>query len=507
MVRELVFAWTIAARAAAAGTNAATFHRNVLPILQKHCQTCHRPGEVAPMPLLTYQGTRPWAKAIKTAVLTRKMPPWPADPRYGRFSNDRTLPQNEIDTLVAWADGGAPEGDARDGPPPVAWPGGWTIPPDVVLSMPEPFSIPAKGVLELTSFTIPTGFTKDTWITSIEIRPGNRSVVHHVSVAIVPHSGDVAYGVPRAEVKKRDADGVAVNKIPKADRLGLLIGLEATYDPGAAPVDYRPYHAGKLIPAGSDLVIQMHYTTNGTAATDQTRIGLTVAKEPPARKFVTVVPTSLRDRAHFHIPAGDPNWEIRTGLVFQDDVEIAWLMPHMHLRGKDMTYRLILPGGESQILLNVAWDFNWQTGYALEKPIAAPRGTRLEVTAHFDNFRQQPVQSESEDGCVVGRSNLGGDDGSLVRCDRRQERRSGKTRQLHARDRGPSKVSSARDRRLRCAGVQSMQADRNMAWASNLSEVHRPVNTQMSASRERPREVSRALSPLMPHSFPKSDVL
>jgi hypothetical protein len=292
---------------------------------------------------------------------------------------------------VAWVNGGAVEGDAKDRPTPAEWKDGWTIPPDVVLSLPEQFSIPAKGVLELTSFTIPTGFTKDTWITSVEIRPSNRSVVHHASLAIVPHRDDVVYGVPRTQVKKRDAAGVAVKKIQKDDRLGEFAGLEATYDPGAEPEDYRPYHAGKLITAGSDIVIQMHYTTNGTAATDQTRIGLTVAKEPPAHKFVTLVPTSLRDRAHFHIPAGDSNWETRTGLVFQEDVEIVWLMPHMHLRGKDMTYRLIYSGGESQPLLSVKWDFNWQLGYDLAKPVAAPKGARLEVTAHFDNSANNPL--------------------------------------------------------------------------------------------------------------------
>ncbi|HTS27959.1 MAG TPA: cytochrome c [Bryobacteraceae bacterium] len=371
---------------------ATTFNRDVLPILQKNCQTCHRPGEVAPMSFLSYESTRPWAKAIKAAALTRKMPPWPADPRYGHFSNDRTLKQNEIDAIVDWVNGGAVEGDPKDRPSPVEWPDGWAIAPDVVVSMPKPFPVPAAGVLELTSITIPSGFTKDTWITSIEIRPGNRRVVHHVSLQIVPHRDDVEYGVPETKAKKRDAAGVAVRKISKADRLSdNIFSLETTYDPGAAPVDYRPYHAGKLVPAGSDFVLQMHYTTNGTATSDQTRIGFTVAKEPPDRRFVTIVPTSFRDRAHFHIPAGDANWETHTALVFHEDVEIAWLMPHMHLRGKDMTYRLVYPNGESQTLLSVRWDFNWQMGFALEKPVAAPKGSRLEVTAHFDNSANNPL--------------------------------------------------------------------------------------------------------------------
>jgi hypothetical protein len=177
-------------------------------------------------------------------------------------------------------------------------------------------------VVELTSFTIPSGFTNDTLVTSIEIRPGNRAVVHHVSVAIEPHRDDTVYGVARSETKQRDAAGVQVERISKADRPAPLMGLEATYDPGTEPADYRLYYAAKRIPAGSDLVIQVHYTPNGTATLDQTRIGFAIAKEKPARQFVTLVPTALRDAPHFHIPPGDPNWESHTAVVFHGDVEI-----------------------------------------------------------------------------------------------------------------------------------------------------------------------------------------
>jgi hypothetical protein len=385
----LVFA--LACVVANTSPSSPTFTRDVLPILQKRCELCHRPGAVAPMSFLTYESTRPWAKAIKEAVLTKRMPPWPADPQYGHFANDRTLKSDEIDTLVGWVNGGAAKGDEKDMPAPVEWRDGWIIPPDVVISMPEPFPIPANGVVELTSFTIPTGFTRDTWITSIEIRPGNRSVVHHVSMAIVPHSAEVIYGLARAEATERDAAGVQVHRVQKADRLAPLMGLEATYDPGTTPTDFRPYQAGKLIRAGLDLVIQMHYTPTGRATTDQTRIGFTLAKEKPVRQFVTVVPTALRDAAHFHISPRDPNWESRTAVVFQEAVEIVWLMPHMHLRGKDMTYQLICADGQSQTLLRIKWDFNWQLGYALEKPITSPKGSRLEVIAHFDNSVNNPL--------------------------------------------------------------------------------------------------------------------
>jgi len=362
-----------------------TFNRDVLPILQKNCQGCHRPGQVAPTSFLSYPSTRPWAKAIKVAVLARKMPPWTADPRYGRFLNNPTLAPSEIDTLAAWADGDAPEGDVKDKPAPVLWPEGWTIRPDVVVSLPEPIPVPAKGVLELTDVIVPNCFKKDTWVTAIEILPGNRSVVHHADLFLVPRRRGVKYGVPQAQVKERDAEGVAIERVQKDDRLRDLQGIVANYVPRTAPVNYGLYGGAKLIPAGSDFVIQMHYTPNGTATTDRTQVGFTVAKEKPKHRFLTIIPTSLRNEEDFHIPAGDPNWETSTEVVFKQDAELVWFLPHMHLRGKDMIYRLIYPSGESQTVLSVKYDFGWQFGYELESPIPVPKGTRLHVTAHFDN--------------------------------------------------------------------------------------------------------------------------
>jgi hypothetical protein len=337
------------------------------------------------MSFLTYESTRPWAKAIKLAVLTGKMPPWSADSRYGHFRNEPALAQDEIETLAAWVDSGAPEGDRKDRPAPREWNDSWTIPPDTVVSLPQPVPVPAKGTVELTDIIVPSGFTKDTWVTSIEIRPGNRSVVHHVILSVVPHRDGVEYGVPHTHPQNRDAAGVATKRIAPGDRLRGLVGVEAVYVPGAAPMDYRPYRAAKLIPAGSDLLIQVHYTPNGTATTDQTRIGFTLVQGPPERRFVTVGPTALRDQAHFRIPAGDADWATRTEVVFGTDAELVWFLPHMHLRGKDMTYHLTYPGGPSTTLLSVKWDFNWQMAYEAAQPIAVPKGAKLEVTAHFDN--------------------------------------------------------------------------------------------------------------------------
>jgi hypothetical protein len=370
-----------------------TFYSDVQPILEAKCQTCHRPGEVAPMSLVTYVDARPWAKAIKAAVLARKMPPWSADPRYGHFLNDPTLTTDEIQTLSDWADGGAPAGDPITRPP-VAFQNGWKIPPDVIVSLPHPIPVPAKGVVEITEVTIPTGFTRDTWVASIESRPGNPAVVHHADVFLVPHKKGVKYGVPEVTTKLRDADGVAVDKVQSDDALRDLLGLEAIYVPGVSPADYRVHGAAKLIPGGTDFIIQMHYTPNGTATTDQTQVGFTLAKEKPSRRFVTIVPTALRDESHFHIPAGDPNWESHAEVVFEQDAELAWLLPHMHLRGKDMTYRLIYPTGESETILTVKYDFNWQLSYDLRNPIAVPKGTRLKVTAHFDNSPNNPFNPD-----------------------------------------------------------------------------------------------------------------
>ena len=391
--------WSVAAMAA----DSPTFYPDVLPIRQKNCQTCHRPGEAAPMSFLTYESTRPWAKAIKAAVVAKKMPPWFADPRYGHFSNDRALPQRDVDTLVSWADGGAAQGDPKNAPAPVKWPSGWQIQPDAVAELP-PYQVPAKGIVEWTYFIIPSGFTKDTWVTSIEIRPGDPSVMHHVVMHFRPHTPDVKYGEAVWFDVARDESGITkpgqgfvpaklVNSAGRAvtsrEILERAGPIEAVYVPGVPPMDYRVHGAAKLIPAGTDLVVQLHYTPNGKDVTDVTKIGFTVAKEPPQRQFITYAPqpTSIANRNVFRIPAGDPNWlSPPVDGVFNEDAELVWFMPHMHVRGKDMTYTVTYPDGKSEILLSVPkYDFEWQIGYDAAKPVKVPKGTKFHVDAHFDN--------------------------------------------------------------------------------------------------------------------------
>ncbi|HLG17629.1 MAG TPA: thiol-disulfide isomerase [Blastocatellia bacterium] len=338
----------------------ATFTKDVAPILYNRCVECHRAGEIAPMSLLTYQEVRPWAKSIRQRVVERSMPPWSADPHYGKFANDPSLSQKEIDTIVSWVDAGAPKGDDKDLPPAPKFVEGWTIgKPDVVLSMPEEHAIPADGTIPYLYFTIPTGFKEDKWIQAMEIRPGNRAVVHHV-IAFTQEPGASRRGAGGEAQARGQLGGITPNK------------TGVTFAPGTA----------RLLKAGSNIVFQMHYTTNGEASKDRTSIGLIFAKEPPTRTLVTGNALNLR----FVIPPGDPSYEVRASTTFKEDVHIAGFMPHMHFRGKDFTYTAVYPDGRSEILLSVPkYDFNWQLSYVPKEPIALPKGTRLDCVAHFDN--------------------------------------------------------------------------------------------------------------------------
>lgn len=367
-----------------------TFNKDVLPILEKNCQTCHRPGQIAPMSFLTYESTRPWAKAMKAAVALRKMPPWFADPNYGHFLNDRSLKQSEIETIAKWADNGAPEGDLKDAPPATQWPEGWQVQPNVIVEGPttDVPAIPKNNVVEWISVTVPTGFTKDTWITSVQIKPEHPAVAHHICLGFNPHTPDVKYFDATWEDKQRDQDGAAIPAAgPTFGRRGTFgrSMAEDCYLPGMVVADYRPFKAAKLVPAGSDITLNLHYTPNGTAVTDHVRIGFTVAKDPPERRYVSLSSSAPIDPKLFAIPPNDPNWQSPPAeAVFNQDVELVFMMPHMHVRGKDMTYTLEYPDGRKETVLSVPhYDFNWQLGY--DTSIKVPKGTKLHVDAHFDN--------------------------------------------------------------------------------------------------------------------------
>jgi hypothetical protein len=368
-------------------TLAVTFTKDVAPIIFQNCAVCHRPGEVAPMSFLSFKDVRPWAKSIRETVVTRQMPPWYADPNHGEFSNDRRLTQNQIDTIVAWVDGGAKEGNPGDLPPaPKFNDEGWSIgKPDVVLSMTEEFSVPADGEIPYKYYAVPTNFTEDKYVQLAQIKRGTPSVVHHVIVSVrepgqgpLPPAGEIRLDQRRVNPEAgRDQQRDRENTRREANPDRMLIG----WAPGMSPTRLRPGHA-KLVKKGSVLIFQMHYTSNGVAAKDRTSVGLTFAKEPVEKRYIITGP-GARDLV---IPAGDSNYESRSSFTFKEDSHIWGFMPHMHVRGKDFKYTLVLPDGSSKVLLNVPkYDFNWQLNYWLKTPVAAPKGSRLECVAHHDN--------------------------------------------------------------------------------------------------------------------------
>ena len=346
---------------AAAAAQTPTFAKDVAPIFYSKCVECHRPTMFAPMSLVTYDAARPWAKSIRNRVSSRTMPPWGADPAHGVFKNDPRLSDKEIATILAWVDAGAPKGSDNDLPAVPEFVDGWTIgKPDAVFEMKEPFQIPATGVVEYQYIRIPTGITEDKWLAAIEIKPEARAQVHHVIAFTVPAGSPVNEA---GALGPGNVGGVTPNKP------GVV------FDPGV----------GRMLNGNSDIVLQMHYTTNGKATTDRTQVGLRFLKEAPS--MVQRGGSVIQPR--FVIAAGDANAEVRGSRVLQADTILTSLTPHMHLRGKDMTYTAKYPDGRTEVLLSVPkYDFNWQITYQLKEAKRMPKGTEIEVVAHYDNSPQ-----------------------------------------------------------------------------------------------------------------------
>src|SRR5688500_15432421 len=390
---------------AATGSSAPTFSRDVAPIMFNKCASCHRPGEVAPMSLLSYGDARPWAGAIRQKVSTRAMPPWHADPAHGTFRNDLRLSDREIDTIVRWVDGGAREGDRAALPPLPKFPEGWQIgTPDAVFQMAQEFEIPESGEIPYQYFEVPTNFTEDRWMQAGEVRAGDRAHVHHIIVYVrqpvrtvrpnvvtvrpIANATASPQAAPAATAERRAAAAAALAARPAA---GAAQGAGRPPGGGDAMLvnwavgEDAPVHmpgTAKRIPAGSTLIFQVHYTTNGKPGRDRSRIGLVFAKEPPQRE----IRTGLITNATFAIPPGAGDHAVEAEATFSEDVKIWSMHPHMHLRGKDMTYTATYPDGRKEILLRVPkYDFGWQTDYWLAQPLLLPKGTKVHVSAHFDN--------------------------------------------------------------------------------------------------------------------------
>ena len=351
----------------------ATFYKDVLPILQEHCQSCHRPGEIAPMPLETYAQARPYAAAIRELTTLRQMPPWFADPCCGHFSNDPSLSNEQIATLAAWANAHAPAGSPSDAPPARHWETGWNIDrPDAVFEMPRAKHIPATGDVAYQYVVIPTGFKEDRWVRMSEIRPSNRGAVHHAVAYIRPPSSQWLRGGLERDKHWTDSDILLV------------------YAPGSLP-DRWPEGFAKLVPAGSDIVLQIHYTARGRATEDRTSIGLVFAK-PPSKRVLTLQLTN----DSFRIPPGDPAYRVEVHGSLPNDALLLSLFPHMHLRGKTFEYNIVEPRGRITTLLRIPrYDFFWQLSYRFATPIPLKAGTILQAVATFDNSKNNPHNPNS----------------------------------------------------------------------------------------------------------------
>lgn len=312
------------------------------------------------MALLTYNQTRPWSKAIREAVRLKRMPPWHADPDYGTFRNDLSMTAGEIETIIEWVDAGSPAGNPADAPPPPRFVEGWRIAkPDAVFQIPTESRVPASGTIDYLYLAIPTNFTEDRWIEMAEVRPTNRSVVHHAIVYVKPPSNDGWFSARQ-----------------------YLAG----YAPGMSPQIWIPGQA-RLAPAGSELVFQLHYTASGKAAVDRTEVGLVFARKQPMERVMAM----SAGNHWIEIPPGAADYRADSSVTMPQNVTLVAMRPHMHLRGKSFEFRAVYPTGELEILLRVPrYDFNWQPYYYLAKPKPLPRGTRIECTARYDNSPNNP---------------------------------------------------------------------------------------------------------------------
>ena len=339
------------------------YAKHVAPVVQKRCQECHRPGEIGPFSLLTFEDAKKRTKRIREALLEERMPPWHADPRHGKFANDRRLTQDERDTLLAWIDQGAPQGNDNDLPPELTFTKGWKIgEPDKVFAMAAEFKVPATGVLDYQRFVVDPGFKNEVWVQAAECRPGNRAVVHHILVYILAPGRTEPY----------DRDGTAAT----------LVG----WAPGDMPAMYSPDTA-RLIPAGSKLLFEVHYTPNGSAQTDRSSVGIRLAKKPPAN----AVEMNILANMMLRIPPGAKNHKGQMTFTFPDDALVLSFMPHMHLRGTSARYEMTYADGKTETLLSVPdYDFGWQSAYRFAQPLHVPKGSKLTWIGHWDNSQDNP---------------------------------------------------------------------------------------------------------------------
>jgi len=361
-----------------------TYSQDIAPLLQVHCQECHRQGGIGPFALNDYEAARRWADDIASFTASRVMPPWKATPGFGDLAGSRHLPQTAIDTIAAWVRGGTPQGNPSDLPPPREFAVDWKLgrEPDLVLDAPE-YTLAAEGPDEYRCFVLPTALGEDQYVTALEVRPGNPRVVHHVLTFL-----DVQ-GRARELDRRQAGPGYATSAgfpgfLPTGNLGGWAPGMQ---------VRELPEGIVRLLPSQADVVVQVHYHRSGRSETDRTQIGLYFARTPPQRAVqnVPVLPWS-GPLGEFEIPAGSARHEVRTSFILPQDMEAVAITPHMHLLGHDIEVTATRPDGTRVDLIQIRdWDFNWQETYQFQSPISLPRKTRIEVLAHFDNSEDNPA--------------------------------------------------------------------------------------------------------------------
>lgn len=390
---------------------AMTFSKDVARIFYKNCVVCHHPNDIAPMSLMTYREARPWAAAIRQAVVQRVMPPWHADPNVGHYINDPRLSAADIATIEAWAKGGAKEGDPKDLPSPPVFKDSWHIKPDVVLSIPET-TVAAGNQDDYEYIYVPTNFTEDKWIQAAEVVPGDRRVVHHATVSVVSSAdakklidsrggaenvGQFHFRTGKVNHTKPDAPVSDDGCVPSQDPViknwssGDVNHVPAIYLPGHL-AETRPEGYALKIAAGSYLQFQVHYSNRlGEQVKDRTSIGLVFAKSPVRHE---VAQYEIWNN-WFVIPPGDGNHKVTSCYTLPKDVKAVAYTAHMHFRGKSMETEAVYPDGHREILFNVPkYDFRWQETYFLKNQFVLPKGTKLITTAYFDNSANNPLNPD-----------------------------------------------------------------------------------------------------------------